>query len=236
MKIYYDFHVHTCLSPCGDSDMTPNNIINMAIIKGLDAIAITDHNTYHNAEACIEAARGCNLTVIPGMEVETAEEIHVVTLFPDMNALSAFGEEISATMPPVKNKPEIFGEQIVMNSKDEFVRFEERYLLTACSLGIYEIFDKVIQLGGVPIVAHIDKSSYSVISSLGCIPDDIPISTVEIKNKNYLSDPGNAMSVKKYNTIHNSDAHYLWDISEKDNFLECESNDIKCILNKLKSK
>jgi len=102
MKIYYDFHIHTCLSPCGDNDMTPNNIVNMAQIKGLDAIAITDHNTYLNAEACVKAAQQTDLIVIPGMEVETSEEIHVVVLFPDCNKLAEFGKIITASLPLMK--------------------------------------------------------------------------------------------------------------------------------------
>ncbi|MBQ6894110.1 MAG: PHP domain-containing protein, partial [Clostridia bacterium] len=87
MKVYYDFHIHSCLSPCGDNDMTPNNIVNMSALKGLDAIAITDHNCGENAKAAIEAAKELPLTVIPGMEIETSEEIHMVALFPDVSSL-----------------------------------------------------------------------------------------------------------------------------------------------------
>ncbi len=233
MKIYYDFHIHSCLSPCGDNDMTPNNIVNMALIKGLNAIAITDHNSFHNVEACVEAACGTGLVVIPGMEVETSEEIHVVTLFPDCEAIRRFGQAVTSALPMIKNKPAIFGEQIIMNSDDDIVGFEERFLITATTMSIYDVCKCVKELNGVAICAHIDKSSYSVISSLGCIPDDLDLKTVEVKKKDFFDDLKNAQIKSKYNVVHNSDAHYLWDISEKDNYLECESNTIECILHSL---
>ena len=193
MKIYYDFHIHSCLSPCGDNDMTPNNIVNMAALKGLDAIAVTDHNCGENAQAAIEAAKELPLTVIPGMEIETSEEIHMVALFKDVKSLAHMQEIVASNLPPIKNKPAIFGEQIIMDKNDNVIGFKEQFLITACSMSIFEITKKVREIGGVVFPAHIDKSSYSVLSNLGSIPEELEFSSVEIKNKpipQNLSDMG----------------------------------------------
>lgn len=233
MKVYYDFHIHSCLSPCGDNDMTPNNIVNMAAIKGLDAIAITDHNCGENAQAAIEAAKDLPLTVIPGMEIETSEEIHVVALFKDVKSLYQMQEIVEANLPPIKNKPAIFGEQIIMDKNDKIIGFKEQFLITACRLNIFEITKKVREIGGVIFPAHIDKSSYSVLSNLGSIPEELEFSSVEIKKKPI---PQNLVDMEicgKYNTLFNSDAHYLWDISEKGNYIECKSNKIEDILHNI---
>ena len=159
MKLYYDFHIHTCLSPCGDDDMTPNNIVNMSLLKGLDAIAITDHNHAGNVLSCIEAAKGTDLLVIGGMEVETSEEIHMIVLFEDLQKLYKIEKFIHSNLPPIKNKIDIFGEQILMDSDDNVVGREERFLVTACSIDIFTLYDYVTREGGVIFPAHADKKS-----------------------------------------------------------------------------
>lgn len=233
MKIFYDFHIHSCLSPCGDNDMTPNNIVNMAAIKGLDAIAITDHNCGHNAEAAIEAAKDLPLLVIPGMEIETSEEIHMVALFKDIESLNIMQDIVQSKLPPVKNKPALFGEQIIMDKHDKIIDFKEQFLITACQMNIYDVTKKVRQIGGVIFPAHIDKSSYSVLSNLGSIPEELEFTTVEIKKNPIPQNLLDAGISDKYNVLHNSDAHYLWDISEKENYIECESMSVEDILHKL---
>lgn len=231
MKIYYDFHIHTCLSPCGDTDMTPNNIVNMSLIKGLNAIAITDHNHAGNVEACIKAAENTGLIVIGGMEVETSEEIHMIVLFEDLSKLYMLEEYIQSTLPNIKNKPEIFGEQYIMNSEDEVVALEERYLITACGVDVYTLYNKVSELGGIIFPAHIDKSSYSIISNLGMLPPELKFSALEVKR----DEAGLTLS-NDYLILRSSDAHYLWDISEKEHFLELEGLDLRQILLNLKQK
>ena len=125
MGFSYDLHIHSCLSPCGDDDMTPPNIANMAALLGLDLIAVTDHNSCRNAGAVMEAARmlGLPLRVLPGMEVTTAEEVHVVCLFPELAAAQAAGEEVEAALLPVKNKPDIFGRQLILGDAARPVKF-----------------------------------------------------------------------------------------------------------------
>ena len=121
MELYYDFHLHSCLSPCGDKDMTPYNLVNMAKILGMDAIALTDHNTAQNCRAALEVGEKIGLTVIPGMELCTSEEVHVVCLFDEVNNAEAFSEHVLSTVPPVKNRPDIFGDQLIMDSGDGII-------------------------------------------------------------------------------------------------------------------
>ncbi len=231
MNVYYDLHIHTCLSPCGDEDMTPNNIVNMAVIKGLDVIAITDHNSAGNVKACMDAAMGTELTVIPGMEVTTSEEIHAVVLFDNLESLRTLEKLIYDSVPDVKNKPEIFGRQIYMDSEDNEVGEEEKLLITACGFDIFSLYEKVTELGGVIFPAHIDKSSFSILSNLGAIPRELNFRAVEIKNACKCSE-----YALDYKVIHSSDAHYLWDISERENYISADGKSIFDILCKLQQK
>lgn len=219
MKLYYDLHIHSALSPCGDSDMTPNNIVNMSIIKGLDIIAVTDHNSCGNVRAVIEAA-GDRLLVIPGMEVETSEEVHITCYFKTVDDAEKMWAEVKKNYSGIKNKEEIFGEQLYMDSQDNIIGKEENLLVTATKLSIHEVFSLVRSLGGIAVAAHIDRSSYSVISNLGFIPPELDIKTIEItpKNREKLEN-----DYKKYKILSNSDAHYLEDISEPFYYMEVMS-------------
>ena len=121
MKLAVDFHIHTALSPCADKDMTPNNIVNMSILKGLDAIAITDHNSMENCEACIELSKNKDILVIPGMELQTKEEIHLLCLFKNIRSASQFQSLIYSRLKEQENIPEIFGRQFIFNKEDKIV-------------------------------------------------------------------------------------------------------------------
>ncbi len=231
MRVHYDFHIHSCLSPCGDEDMTPNNIVNMSILKGLDIIAVTDHNCIGNVRACQEAAKGTNLVVVGGMEIETSEEIHMVVLFENCEALHELENIVSHSLPAIKNKPDIFGQQILMDSEDNFKGFDDRFLITATSLDVISLYKYVSALGGVIFPAHIDKTSYSIISSLGAIPPELKFSAVEIKKSSEgIKIPDNTI------VIHNSDAHYLWDISERENYIDINSDNVMDVLDILQQK
>ena len=223
MKLYYDLHIHSALSPCGDNDMTPNNIVNMSIIKGLDIIAVTDHNTCSNAEACIKVA-GENLLVIPGMEIETAEEIHVVSYFPDIDRAKEAEKIVKAHLPKVKNEPLIYGNQYYLDENDEITGEEENLLVTATDLDIYDVFKMVKSCGGVALPAHIDRSSYSVLSNLGFLPEDLGTNAVEItpRRRNLLE-----KEYEKYIILSNSDAHYLENILEREFYIEINEKNVK---------
>lgn len=219
--IYYDFHIHSCLSPCGDKDMTPNNIVNMAALSGLNAIAVSDHNSVGNVRAASEVAKEVGISVIPGMEVETAEEVHILTLYPSIEAAEAAACEVYKKLPDIKNRPEIFGEQVFMDKDDNITGYEEKLLISSTQMSVNELFDLVKSVGGIFIPAHVDRHSYSVLTNLGFIPDDIDIKHIEISRMTEDIDAYLAArnELSKYKIFRNSDAHYLGDIAAAEAYL-----------------
>ena len=159
INLSYDFHIHTCLSPCGDNDMTPANIVGMAALKGLDAIAITDHNSSLNCPAAIKLGEAYGVLVIPGMELTTEEEAHVVCLFPALENALAFSEYIYERLLPIKNKPEIFGHQFIMDEDENITGEIEHLLINATSIGFSDVSRELKPFGGVMIPAHVDKTT-----------------------------------------------------------------------------
>lgn len=172
MRLRYDFHIHSCLSPCGDGDMTPCNIAGMAALCGLEAIALTDHNACGNCGALMEAAAALSpgLLVLPGMELCTAEEAHVVCLFPSLEDALAFEAAVRPTLPPVPNRPEIFGVQQLCTAQDEPAGTEELLLAAASGISVDAVLPLCRRYHGTAFPAHIDRPSFSVVSSLGDIP------------------------------------------------------------------
>ncbi len=224
MKIYYDFHIHSALSPCGDNDMTPNNIVNMAALKGLSAIAVTDHNSVRNCEAAIKAASGLDLCVLAGMELCTAEEIHVLCLFSSLEGARAFFEEVKKNYLPVKNRPEIFGAQLVMDENDEVVDNEDTLLTMSTLIPIGDVAALAKKHGGIAIPAHIDRPSYSLTAVLGAIPEDLGFGQIEISQKGNIAELEKLYpNLSKFGRLTNSDAHYLENIAEPENTLEVNS-------------
>ena len=217
----YDFHIHSALSPCGDMDMTPNNIVNMAKLLELDAVAVSDHNSIGNAEAAIKVGKRIGQCVIPGMEVETAEAVHVLTLYPSIDRARPVAEAVYAALPDIKNKPELFGQQAFMDEWDNIAGYEDKLLISSTSITLNELLYMVRDVGGIFIPAHVDRHSYSILTNLGFIPDDLPIDGIEFSKNvrsvdEYLS---NRPDLKGYKILRSSDAHYLEDISEPVNFL-----------------
>ena len=229
MKCYYDLHIHSALSPCASEDMTPNNIVNMSVLKGLDVIAVSDHNSAGNVRSVMKAAEG-KILVIPAMEIETAEEVHLLSLFPTVDAAEEMEKIIKENLSFIKNRREMFGTQLYMDENDNVTGEEENLLVHATELDIYDASKYVSELSGVIIPAHIDRSSYSIISNLGFIPPDIGFSCVEITERNLSS---MKEDYKNYNIITNSDAHYLWDINEKNHFVEIDNKITKKFLETL---
>lgn len=223
MKVAVDLHIHTALSPCADNDMTPNNIVNMAFLKGLDIIAVTDHNCVENYEVVAGCARSKGIVVVPGMEVETREEVHLVCLFPDLSAAKKMQQIIFDALPERENRAEIFGQQLIMDEEDNIVMEMKQLLVTAADISIDDVFTKVDELRGVVIPAHIDRESYSILSNLGLIPDYLDIKYIEISRMcNYEDLRQVHPYLDVYNHIKSSDAHYLWDMLERESFLELE--------------
>ncbi len=210
MSIFYDLHIHSALSPCGDEDMTPNNIVNMACLLGLDMIALTDHNTAGNVRAVSMAAEG-KIKVVPGIEVTTAEEVHTVCYFPTIEAAEDMSDFLKKNMQGIKNRPEIFGRQLFMDHNDEITGEEESLLVSAVNLDIYEVEMATHERGGMFVPAHIDRSSYSVLANLGFLPPDLKVDAIEITQGGLEKYAG---LYDDYPILTSSDAHYLENISE----------------------
>ena len=204
--------------------MTPNNIVNMAALSGLDTIAISDHNTIGNVKAAMEVGKSCGVKVIPGMEVETSEEVHILTLYPSLEAAEVVAKEVYKRLPDIKNKTEIFGEQIYMDCDDNIVGYEDKLLISPADISFDELYDLVKSVGGLFIPAHVDRHSYSVLTNLGFIPEEFDIKFIEVSTattdlESYLQARSD---LKKYKVLRNSDAHYLENMSMKDAFLDID--------------
>ena len=221
MKFFYDLSIHSDLSPCGSSDMTPNNIINMSYIKGLNVISVTDHNTAKNLPAVMMLGEKAGIKVIPGIEVTTKEEVHVLCYFNKVKDALAFGDKIYASLPDIKNNTVIFGEQNIYNCNDEIVGCMDKLLLNASSYTIEDVCALAKYHHGIMVPAHINKKSNSILGVLGFIPKNLKIDFVEVYSKTEV----NKKIVENYKVLRNSDAHQLGDISEAENFIELDNID-----------
>ncbi len=231
MKIYADLHMHSCLSPCGDNDMTPYNLVNMAKLLGFDMIALTDHNSCRNCKSAVAVGKEIGLTVVPGMELCTAEEIHCVCLLPDLDAADAFSRHIHGTMPPVENQPEIFGEQRVMDTGDGIVDTEPLLLTTASSVSIDDLVPLVRLFGGACFPAHLDRASYSILSVLGFLYPELQFTTAEFTHKAFLPQYLEKHPLlRDMRIVRNSDAHYLENMVEPTEPLELRENSAQGII------
>ncbi|WP_296118615.1 PHP domain-containing protein [uncultured Eubacterium sp.] len=178
----YDLHLHSCLSPCGDNDMTPAMIAGMAKVIGLDLIALTDHNSCKNCPAISRAASAYGILFLPGMELTTAEEVHVLCYFPSMDTAMSFDHCVSDHLPAIPNKPAIFGDQLICDEEDQILGQEERLLISATDIPFDAVYDLVCQYNGIMVPAHINKSSTSLLGNLGFIPEGSRFSCAEVKN------------------------------------------------------
>lgn len=236
MKIYTDLHIHTALSPCGSEDMTPNNIVNMAMLKGLDAIAITDHNSCKNVIATKEVGDRKGLIIIPGIEVQTKEDVHIICLFRNVNMMSEFQNIIFDSMQCVENNEKVLGEQLIFNELDEVIGKENRMLLLSVNLSINDVFNLVKKFNGIFMPAHIDQNSFSIISSLGFIPKDIEVKNVDYRSEDIVKKLiKNGLINERIRRICSSDAHYLWEINEAIYYIEAKKRDIDSIFETLES-
>ena len=239
MELRYDLHIHSALSPCGDEDMTPNNIVNMAMICGLDMIAVSDHNTTGNVSAVMEVGKATGVTVVPAMELETAEEIHVLCLFPTLEAAEAFDmEQVHPALPDVKNDIKIFGHQYFMDKEDRIIGEESRYLINATSISLDDLPDLVNQYGGVAVPAHIDKATKSLVGNFGMVGDYMGFSAFELSRNlpDYFLEATPGLGDRPYRYIYDSDAHYLQDIGEHsgENLLNLNENTAESLIVYLK--
>lgn len=207
--MFADLHMHSCLSPCADDDMTPANICGMAYIKGLQAIAVTDHNTGRNLPYVKEAADHYGLIFLPGMEITTKEEVHLLGYFKDVDMAVEVGEIFSSHLPPMKNKPDFFGNQLVMNTDDEVVDVEERLLIGATDLDLEECTRIIREHGGAAVPAHINRG-HGLLTNLGLFPAEPEFPVVEVRNELDVNDK----LIGNRRRLQSSDAHHLGDILE----------------------
>ncbi|MBI5409774.1 MAG: PHP domain-containing protein [Nitrospirae bacterium] len=220
-----DLHVHTCLSPCADLEMTPSAIISAAVERGIDIIAITDHNSAENVIAAKKAAEDTSVTVLAGMEITSVEEAHVLALMEDVEGIMKIqdvvyenltpGENIPPLPPFDKGKPGGFF-QVVVNEKDEVLDFNKRLLIGATSLSVQEILNTIHLLGGLAVASHIDREAFGIISQLGFIPRDMKLDALELSPNTGMEKARRLFGeYGSFTWITSSDAHCLRDLGRR---------------------
>lgn len=209
-----DLHIHTCLSPCADWDMTPRNIVAQSRAKGLDMIAICDHNTAENAAVTIELGKKEGLCVLAGMEVCTREEVHILSLFDTIEAVLKMQALVYENLPG-QNNPDLFGYQVIADEKDRVVAESERLLIGATSLGLDEIVTRIHALGGKSIASHVDRPAFGIFGQLGFIPNSLSLDGVEISYRTTVVEARqNIPGIDRYACLCSSDAHFVSDIGK----------------------
>lgn len=215
--------------------MTPANIVGMAMIAGLDAIAVTDHNSCRNCRAAMMVGEQYGVTVIPGMELCTREEVHVVCLFPSLEQAEGFSEFIRSNMLQIPNTPKLFGNQLIYNEQDEQVGIEDILLISASNLAFDEVYDTLKEYEGVMIPAHLDKQSNSLINQLGFVPEGSKFTCFELRDlKNLHEYRRRYPYLEGCHVISDSDAHQLGDMNGPQNHLYVRENSIAAIIDSLK--
>lgn len=222
-RYYYDFHIHSCLSPCGDDDMTPANIAGTATLAGLNIVALTDHNTVKNCPSFFKAAKKYGIIAIAGMELTTSEDIHIVCLFEELNDALAFGDVVEKHRSLVKNRPQIFGRQQILDEKDNLLGEEENLLINATNISIEDVSDLVASFNGICYPAHIDRESNGIVAVLGSFPENHNFNCYELYDQK-MSDEYETRfpHLKNKLKLIGSDAHYLWDIRDAQNFIDID--------------
>ena len=222
-RYYYDFHIHSCLSPCGDDDMTPANIAGAATLAGLNIVALTDHNTAKNCPAFFKAAKHYGIIAVAGMELTTAADIHVVCLFEKLEEALNFSAEIEKHLVPIKNRPEIFGRQQIMDEEDNVLGEEEFVLSNATDISVEDVPRLVKSFGGVCWPAHIDRTANGIVSILGVFPEEAKFDCYELHSLDKRSEYENRFEhLKNKICLTGSDAHYLWDMRDAEDFIELD--------------
>jgi PHP family Zn ribbon phosphoesterase len=211
-----DLHIHTCLSPCADLSMTPRAVVERSASLGIDVIAVCDHNSVENAGVTQALAKEKGITAIPGIEITSMEEVHILGLFRDMESAEEMQTVVYESLQPGENDEDKFGMQVVANEDDEVVAFNSRLLIGATSLSVNTIVDLIRGFGGLAIASHIDREGFGIIGQLGFIPPDIEFDALEISPLTMLGDAMKAFSNYRHIPwVTSSDAHALEDIGRR---------------------
>ncbi len=222
-RYYYDFHIHSCLSPCADNDMTPHNIAGTATLAGLNIVALTDHNSVENCPAFYKAAKENGIIAISGMELTTAEDIHVVCLFEKLEDALSFGDFVKEHRILIKNRIDIFGEQLICDHEDNVIGIDEYLLSNATDIPIDNVPKIIEGFGGICYPAHVDRTSNGIISILGCFPKTPFFNCVGLHDENKKDELCVKFPILKHKKILiSSDAHFLWDIRDAKDFIELD--------------
>ena len=221
-RYYYDLHIHSCLSPCADNDCTPGNIVGMGVLNGLGIMALTDHNTCRNCPAFFSAAKQYGIIPIAGMELTTAEDIHVVFLFRELAQALEFDKLVSERKPRIPNRTDIFGDQLIIGEDDKVVGTEEFFLSNATDIPIEETAALAERYGAICYPAHIDREANGILAVLGMLPPRPDFRCVEINRPEKVAELTQAHRLGGKHIIVSSDAHYLWDIKEQREYFELD--------------
>lgn len=224
MQYTYDLHNHSCLSPCADNDNTPNNIAGMAYLSGIKIVALTDHNTAKNCPAFFEAAKRYGIIPIAGVELTTAEDIHLVCLFEKLESALDFDAYLQNRRVLIKNRTDIFGEQLILDAEDEIIGIDEYLLPNATTVSLDEAPGIVREFGGICYPAHIDRDANGIIAILGTLPPTPVFSCIEMRDGNKISEYKERFQLDGKLLIVSSDSHYLTDINESNNFFELDAD------------
>lgn len=207
-----DLHIHTCLSPCADWGMSPRKIVRRSAQAGIDIIAVCDHNSAENAAAVMCAGREVGIFVLPGMEICTREEVHLLSIFGNTARAEEMQEEVYRHLEG-DNQPSVWGYQVVANERDEVLRENERLLIGASRLSVYDAVRKIHEKGGLAIASHVDRPAFGIIGQLGFIPQDLPLDGIEVSRRTTPEEARNRYpEIRAFACITSSDAHYLNDI------------------------
>jgi len=212
ITIRADFHIHTCLSPCGEFEMTPTAIVQTSVKKELDLIAICDHNSAANVHAVKKAAKDTKLTVLAGMEISTSEEVHVMALFNHPEQSQKMQEIVYEHLLPGENNEDLFGMQVIANEKDEVEGMEKRLLIGGTALSLDQVIDKIHEIGGLAIPSHIDRESYSLLGQLGMIPPNLAADALDVSWRGDIKLLREFPGVNQFPLIQSSDAHRLSEV------------------------
>ena len=211
-----DLHIHTCLSPCAELSMTPRGIVGKAASLGINIIAVCDHNSADNVSVTRDLARKKGILVIPGMEINTSEDVHVLGLFGDIEEVSKMQGIIYENLQPGENDEDTFGMQVVVNEVDEVLGFNKRLLIGATNLSVDKVVDLIHSFDGLAVASHIDRDGYGIIGQLGFIPAELRFDALELSRR-IRSDEARIQfaSYRYLPWISSSDAHRLEDIGKR---------------------
>jgi PHP family Zn ribbon phosphoesterase len=208
-----DLHIHTCLSPCADLNLGPRAIVNKATQHGLDVIGICDHNSSENVPAVVKAARDTNLKVLPGMEVTSKEEVHILALFDSLDSAVELQEIVYEHLPGESNA-DAFGPQVVVNENHDVLGLSNRLLAGATELSVEQVVDSIHRLDGLAIAAHVDRETFGVVGQLGFIPEELHLEALELsRNTSFEEARRRFPQYGHFAFVRSSDAHFVEDIA-----------------------